>query len=380
MRSRLESITLKGFKTIRELNDFRPRDLTVLIGPNGVGKSNFISFFRMMSQMMGPGAERLQLHVALNGGASKLLHDGPSNSAEIEAQFTIGTKDNEGTQNYETQYAFKLAFAAGDTLVFAIEKYRFSPENAKNPPSWIEIGAGSTSSNLRGTAYTLEDPTTQIIRDIMQKIGIHQFHNTSPTARIKTKWNINDNRFLKEDAGNIAPVLYRLKHQNPRYYQRIVNTLQLMLPFFADFELEPEHDHLILQWREQNSDQIFDGSQASDGMLRTIALVTLLLLPTDELPDVLIIDEPELGLHPFAINSIGGLIKAASIKIQVIIATQSTMLLDCFDPEDIVVVERNERTGRESVFRHLDSENLEGWLEDYSVSELWEKNVLGGRL
>ena len=152
-----------------------------------------------------------------------------------------------------------------------------------------------------------------------------------------------------------------------------------MLPFFADFELEPEHDHLILQWREQNSDQIFDVSQASDGMLRTIALVTLLLLPTDELPDVLILDEPELGLHPFAINAIGGLIKAASIKIQVIIATQSTALVDCFDPEDIVVVERNERNGRESVFRHLDSENLEGWLEDYSLAELWQKNVLGGR-
>ena len=379
MRSRLDSMTIKGFKTIRELDDFSPRDLTVLIGPNGVGKSNFISFFRMMVHMMGPGAQQLQLHVALNGGASKLLHDGPSNTTEIEAQFTMGTKDTEGNQNDKTQYAFNLAFAAGDTFVFADEKYRFLPRNAKNLPGWIEIGAGNVYSNLMGKAYTLEDPTTRVIQDTMQKIGIYQFHNTSETARIKTKWRINDNRFLKEDAGNIAPVLYRLKHQDPRYYQRIINTLQLMLPFFSDFELEPEYDHLILRWREQNSDQIFDVSQASDGMLRTIALVTLLLLPTDELPDVLIIDEPELGLHPFAINIIGGLIKAASIKIQVIIATQSTALVDCFDPEDIVVVERNERDGRESVFRHLDGENLEGWLEDYSLAELWQKNVIGGR-
>ena len=159
-------------------------------------------------------------------------------------------------------------------------------------------------------------------------------------------------------------------------YQRIVNTVRLILPFFSDFVLQPRHDHLLLNWRERNSDQVFSVSQASDGMLRVIALVTLLLQPERDLPDVLVLDEPELGLHPYAINIVGGLIRAVSTQVQVIVATQSTALVDCFDPEDIVVVERE---GRTSTFRQIDVKSLEEWLEDYSLSELWEKNVLGGR-
>ena len=220
------------------------------------------------------------------------------------------------------------------------------------------------------------DPTARFILSFLRRMIVHQFHNTSPTARMRTKWNIADGRYLKEDAGNIAAVLYRLMGANGRVYQRIVEHVRLILPYLSDFVLEPEYYNVLLSWREKNSDQVFDVSQASDGMLRAIALVTLLLQPEEDLPDVLILDEPELGLHPYAINVIGGLIKAVSTKTQVILATQSTALVDCFDPEDIVVVERK---GRESVLRQQDAESLADWLEDYSLSELWEKNVIGGR-
>jgi len=211
---------------------------------------------------------------------------------------------------------------------------------------------------------------------LLQKIIVYQFHNTSDTARIRGIWNIDDNRWLKEDAANIAPVLFRLKEEDNRCYQRIVDTVRLILPFFSDFALEPQYNRLLLSWRERNSDRIFSVSQASDGMLRVVSLITLLLQPERDLPNVLILDEPELGLHPYAINIVGGLIRAASTKIQVIVATQSTALVDCFEPADIVVVERE---GRRSIFRQLNAETLEEWLEDYSLSELWEKNVLGGR-
>ena len=172
---------------------------------------------------------------------------------------------------------------------------------------------------------------------------------------------MQDNRWLKEDAANVAPVLLRLRENDGKCYQRIVDTIRLILPFFFDFELEPDHDSLLLGWRENGSDEVFDPSQASDGMLRIIALVTLLLLPEQDLPDVLILDEPELGLHPYAITIIGGLIRAAASKIQIIVATQSLPLVDCFDPEDIVVVEREKRG---SSFQRLDSAALEAWLED----------------
>lgn len=136
------------------------------------------------------------------------------------------------------------------------------------------------------------------------------------------------------------------------------------------------NNSVILQWNEINTDLVFSAHQASDGTLRTIALLTLLLQPADNLPDVLILDEPELGLHPYAINIIGGLIESVSHHSQVILATQSPLLLDCFEPEDIIVVERR---NRQSYFDRLDGSNLKDWLEEYCLSELWNKNIFGGR-
>ena len=368
MRNRLDTITLKGFKTIQSLESFEPRSLTALIGPNGAGKSNFISFFRMMSWALAD-PDNLQLYVSQRGGASTLLHDGSTKTREIETELTIQTDVG------ENQYAFRLVWAAGDAFIFADERYRFSRAGYSSVADWRETGAGHRAPQLLANADN-GDTTARVIRDILRKIIVYQFHNTSDTARMRSKWHRDDNRWLKEDAANIAPVLLRLRESDSRYYQRIIDTIRLILPFFSDFDLEPHYESLLLNWRERNSDQVFSVSQASDGMLRVVALVTLLLQPEKDLPDVLILDEPELGLHPYAINVVGGLIRAVSTRIQVIVATQSMPLIDCFEPTDIVVVERE---GRSSTFRQLDAEALGGWLEDYSLSELWEKNVIGGR-
>ncbi len=106
----------------------------------------------------------------------------------------------------------------------------------------------------------------------------------------------------------------------------------------------------MLQWREKGTDEVFDASQASDGLLRIVALITLLLQPSSDLPDTLILDEPELELHPS-----GNLIAAAAVKPQIIVATQSALMVDCFDPEDIVVIAR---PCRASTFRRLDPQEL----------------------
>ena len=367
VRSRLERITLKGFKTIRELINFEPHSRTILIGPNGAGKSNFISFFRMMSWALS-GPDKLALHVSQQGGSRRLLHDGPARTREIEAELTIRTDVG------ENEYTFRLFHAAGDTLVFADERYRFSRTGWQSTAEWKSLGAGHKDPQI--LAAVVDDRTAQVIRTLLRKIVVYQFHNTSETARIRGKWSAGDNRWLKEDAANLAPVLYRLQTRDRRHYQRIVDTIRLVLPLFSDFELEPDCGDLILAWRERDTDEVFNASQASDGLLRIIALITLLLQPAQDLPDVLILDEPELGLHPSAINVVGGLIAAAATQIQVITATQSVPLVDCFDPGDIVVVERPDRA---STFKRLDPAALKAWLEEYSLSELWEKNVIGGR-
>lgn len=368
MRQRLQIISLKGFKTIRDLHGFEPGPLTVLIGPNGSGKSNFISFFRLLSWALSPPGN-LQVHVAELGGASSLLHDGPPKTHEIEAHLTLATDVG------ENEYWFRLVYAAADTLIYADERFRFSRRDGRPPAPWRGEFAGQKESGLI-SASEQGDVTARTILALLRRMVVFQFHNTSATARIRSKWSVDESHYLKEDGGNLAPFLLRLRNNEGKCYQRIVDTIRLILPFFADFELEPDYGRLLLSWRERNSDRVFNASQAADGMLRAMALVALLLQPEQDLPDVLILDEPELGLHPYAIDVVGGLIQSVSTKVQVIVATQSTRLVDCFLPKDIVVVER---ANRESQFRRLDSTTLEDWLKEYSLSELWEKNVIGGR-
>lgn len=368
MRQRLKSITIRGFKTIVELKEFKPGPITVLIGPNGAGKSNFISFFRLLSWALAPPGQ-LQEHVAMMGGASTLLHDGPSRTRDVEADLILQTDAG------DNEYCFRLAYAGADSLIYTEEKYRFSWSDSATPAPWRTLDVGHREAGLINKAEE-GDTTARTIHGLLRKIILYQFHNTSPTARIRQKWSLEEGRWLKEDAGNLAAVLYRLRSEHTKYYQRILETVRLILPFFADFELQPEFGRVLLAWRERGTDQVFSASQAADGMLRILALVTLLQQPEFDLPDVVILDEPELGLHPYAIEVLAGLVRAASKTVQVILATQSVSLIDRFAPEDIVVVDR---PGRESWFRRLNKDELDGWIDAYTLSELWEKNVIGGR-
>ena len=379
MRTTLDQITLRGFKTFQALEEFRPGQLSVLIGANGSGKSNFASFFTMMRRALAED-DGFPIFVAMQGGASKLLHDGPGKTSEVEAVLNLSTPAG------KRHYCSRLRHAAGDTLIFANEHHAIAGSHSDEAIHW-QLEAHTANNNddeLRESSHSFPRLLIQAAdelgigatRDFLKGVSVYHFNNTSAVARLQTKWRVSDNRELKEDGGNIASVLLRLKQgDGGYYYRRIVDTIRLILPTFSDFDLHPEYGHVLLRWRERNSDLVFDVSQASDGMLRVICLITLLLQPATRLPELLILDEPELGLHPHAIEVIGGLIGAASMSTQVIAATQSTALVDCFDPEDIVVVERNERA---STFRRLDPKDLDEWLKDYSLSELWQKNVIRG--
>jgi predicted ATPase len=370
---KLTEFSVAGFKTIKRLDCFQPGPLNVLIGSNGAGKSNFISFFRFMSWMLTPPGQ-LQLHVANNGGASAFLHDGPEVTQQITASLKLET--DRGIN----EYAFRLFYAAGDTFRFADERYRFVPANASGIANWTVLNPGVAEAdiNYRGESG---DVTARTINRLIRRCIVHQFHNTSATARLKQRWNVDDNQWLKEDGANLAPFLLRLRDREAKAYQRIVATLRQLAPFFADFVLEPVGNSVLLQWREVGTDVVFASYQASDGMLRLIALLALLLQPEGDLPDVLLIDEPELGLHPQAVEVIASILKTIALKRQVFLATQSPFMVDQFAPEDILVVDR---PGRASSFRRLAMPDLKDWLEDYqggrgySLSELWEKNVLGG--
>jgi predicted ATPase len=368
----LSKITLRGFKSIREVKNFSFKPLNILIGSNGAGKSNFISFFKMLSWMT--SAPNFQEIIGRWGGANSLLFYGAASTPQIEACLTFASP--QGTN----EYYIRLAHAANDTFIFAEEKYRFSRKSHSGEAPWTSLDAGHREAKLISAAQMQTDRTARFILNILKRCVVYQFHNTTDTARIRQRWAKDENIFLREDGCNLAPMLYRYQNEYPKYYTRIIETIRLIAPFFGDFYLEPENGSIMLRWTEAGSDMIFGPSQASDGTLRMLALVTLLMQPEELLPNVIILDEPELGLHPFAINVISGLIKSISSKSQVILATQSPYLLDFFEPDDVIIVERAKagRTRQESAFNRLDPENLKDWLKEYTPSELWEKNVIGG--
>jgi predicted ATPase len=385
----LRKVILKGFKSIKEMNlELRP--LNVLIGENGAGKSNLVSFFKMLNEMM---SGRLQQYIATSGRAHSLLHFGPKVTPEIEAEleFDVG--------NAVDIYKMRLTHVAGDALAFAYEILEILQAGTPDRKA-VFLGSGYPETRIREDPMVGEyrgppipespsfqirmsedwkraQQTGKVLRDLLNHCLVYHFHDTSPTARIRQACYIRDNHTLWGDGGNVAPVLLRLQNYNNSAYRQIVGTIRLIAPFFDDFVLEPGtgDKQIFLDWREVGSDQVFGPHQLSDGTLRAMCLITLLMQPEDQLPKVVVIDEPELGLHPYALNVVASLIKKASHHTQALVSTQSTSFIDHFDPEDVIVVNRK---GKESEFSRLDPAKLEAWLDEYSLGEVWEKNVIGG--
>ena len=362
---KLKSLTIRGYKSIKAIDGFEPHAINLLIGPNGAGKSNFISFFKFLSWMLNSDG-KLQEYIAYLGGANDILHDGADITKNIDAHIQIET--SLGTN----EYAFNLMFAKPDKLVFKEEKYRFSAKLIANVSNWSSCGVGHAEAHLP----EVDNTTSETILNLLRKLIVYQFHNTSDTAPMRLKWAVSDSRWLKQNAENLGSFLYRLRRDERPYYQRIIKYIRLVLPFFDDFELDEEFGQILLCWKEKGTNKIFNAGQASDGMLRTIALISLLAQNPRDLPAVLFLDEPELGLHPKAIDMLAGLIKAASTHCQVFVATQSISLVNNFDLGDLVVIERK---GRYSEYHRPDSENLQAYLEEFSTGQIWEKNIIGGR-
>ena len=367
----LSKLTLRGFKSFKNIDGFEPQQINILIGANGAGKSNFLSFFRMLSWIM---AGNLQEFLATYGRASRVLHDGPKATPSLEAKLEIQTDG--GLNNYE----FCLAYGADDTLFFKEERYCFLPSPAPiSDPHWTSLGSGHSEAKLLERADIPGKKTPATIRNLLQRLVVHQFHDTSSRSRIRGSWESGDNWRLKEDGANLGAFLLGLRESGDLdaqiAYQRIESTLRRVAPFFDRFLLEPHGGQVLLQWLEKGTDTVFSAFQASDGLLRTMALIALLSQPKERLPSVLFLDEPELGLHPYAIHILAALLKQVSHSTQIFVATQSPLLLDEFEPEQVVVVTRQ---GRESLLNRKTAEELAEWREEYSLGDLWRKNLLGG--
>lgn len=366
----LNWISVDGFKSIASTGKVELGAINLIIGPNGSGKSNFIGAFAFL-QAIKEG--RLYEYVRTTGGADNLLHFGSKNTQEIKIEISFRDEVN--------QYSLKLKVDNDDNL-FPLNEVAFFWNKSKYPrpfgdslPS-VDGGKEAGISNV-----SLTKATGTWIRGRLDRWRLYHVHDTSANSPLRKTARIDDNDYLRPDGSNIASFLYRLS-QTEKYepsYQLIRKTIQRIAPFFDDFILRPDNlatDFIKLAWTHKGSDKYFGAASFSDGTLRFIALATLFLQPLELRPSVILVDEPELGLHPSAITLLASIMRQTSVETQIIASTQSALLLDHFDPEDVLVADR---INSATTLTRLNTASLAGWLDDYSLGQLWEKNELGGR-
>ena len=352
----LHKVKIEGFKSI-ESAELALNALNVVIGANGSGKSNLIGVFRLLERVL---SHNLQVYVASE--PDRLLHHGRKKTPALSLDFAFD----------KNAYGFKLK-AAQDALIFEYERVDYSGYWSYGEP----IAVGHKESKLEEAAKSYHNKIPQYVFPKVRNLVVYHFHDTSDTSPAKQTCDVSDNRAFRPDAANLPAYLYWLQEKHPVQFRHIEEHIRLVAPFFDRFELAPSrlNDKKIkLEWRQKGSDAYFDAYSLSDGTIRFICLATLLLQPKP--PALILLDEPELGLHPFAIRILAEIIEAAAKRVQVILATQSVTLLNNFEPKDIIVAEND---GLKTTFNRLDEEKLKHWLEEFSLGELWEKNVLGGR-
>ena len=368
----IEYVRIRGFRSLADVELSGIPKAAVLIGANGSGKSNFIRFFEMLSWMLGP--RRLAEFVEMQGGADDQLHGGSRRTSRIEAEVRLRTE----TGRYGYDYQFMLSHAHPDRFFFSEESFR-----SISDLSWKYLGSGHQETEIiwptkPSSEFSADDfITAKVIVDLLRSCVVYQFHDTSDTSDFKKRGDAEDNNSLLSHGGNLAAVLLRLEREDIRRYELICQHISRVLPVFDRFQIEESYGKVLLRWKAKGTDKTFGAHLTSDGSLRFFALVTLLNLPSEMLPDVLLLDEPELGLHPAAIALVGGMIKSLAEERQVIVATQSPLLVDEFGLNEIFVLELQDGC---TEFRKLSPDDYQVWLDDnFTSGELWQKNLLGGR-
>jgi predicted ATPase len=361
----IKSLTIRGFKSIKDLNSFPLNNINVLIGANGSGKSNFVSYFSMMRELVNG---RLKQWTSKHGSADRIVSFGVNvtRSVESEIEFDMGT------------YKLKLDVTADGYFTFTEERVSGISGGISEKVLFGECHRESALKKNAGRKKTMSAALP--VYEAVDGWRVCHFHDTSDTALIKRVGPLHDDEFLRPDGSNLAAFLHRLLDEEPDAYRRVRDAVNLALPFFDDFVLKPKQlkneEHMInLMWRRTDSDYILWPSQLSDGSLRFMCLAAALLQP--KLPTTIIIDEPELGLHPNAITLLAALLKSASARTQVILSTQSVELVNEFSIDDLIIVEQVDEG---TVFRRDSRRDFEEWLKEYSVGELWEKSIIGGGL
>lgn len=353
---KIQNLQIRGYKSIREMDDLALDDINIIVGQNGAGKSNFISVFRFLAYLV---REDLQSFVAKQGGIQKVLCFG----AQATEHMSITVRSDRNR--------YSAAFTPTDDgrLLFTDERCSYLESNK------IIGVANQFETQLRRTKRAGAIPP--FIYGAVENWRVYHFHDTSANAPLRSVSSLVEMENLAADGANLAAFLFYLQTKYPQEFLTIVDTVRTVAPFMGALVLRPDalnDDTIRLRWRHVGDDSLFDVNDLSDGTLRFIALTALLMQP--EPPSTIVLDEPELGLHPAAIAQLAAVMHQVAPEVQIIAATQSSTFANQFTWRDFIVVDRIEGA---SSLRRLSEDDVAPWMADFAMGDLWEKNLIGGR-
>lgn len=347
----INTISIEGWRSIKNV-EVTLRKINILLGANGSGKSSFLSAFELLDAAS-DDRQHLQHYIEKNGGANQNFHYGTKITDHVMIKIRIEDRHT---------YSYFLTAGKDDNVIL------------DNRPDKSIYLAGSNSVHSHVAEYEKTPDLKEKLEELQNHFILYHFQDTGNTSPLKRVSDIYQTRYLHPDGDNLAAFLYEIKNTHPKNYESIITAIRFAFPDFKDFIFQKTGENVRLLWNDRYAEHYdFPLSALSDGTLRFIALSTLLLQPNP--PKFIIIDEPELGLHPEAIGILAELIKLASANSQLLISTQSVQLVNCFTPDDLLIAEKEHG---ETKITRPDTEELKDWLKDYTLGEIWRKNIMGG--
>lgn len=421
-----DHIKIEGFRSFKKVElDLPP--LSVLIGPNNGGKSNFLDLVSLMAEA---GEGRLDEGIASRGG-SRSVTFGFNWFSSIAVELRFRTKMDHlrllglgglSSEEFLPDATFKLELSFEPTLIISVEQVIEEPtREGRSPLSIVKRDArdcifgrvafmpvrtkgqkAAQSRGLsklrRGTKVEVEErkalesrselaifqvkdsrlyPTPYRILRELQQWTTYRDINVGPGSPLRLPGLVRPTVRLAADGANLSSVLYSIQQQHPGVWEEIIELLRTAYPDFKSITFPPEggDGKVILRWWESPFEK--EGVSAnflSDGTLKFLCLMAILKSPDP--PPLICIDEPELGLHPDSIKLVGEMMQSAAARTQLIVATHSPQIVAKLDPEQVIVTEKE---NGETHLRRLERRELEKWLKEFNLSDLWLAGHFGGR-
>ena len=366
--SQFESIHIQGFRRLVDVK-LALRPLMVMIGANGCGKTSLLEAWRLLAKS---ADGKLSDTISSLGGFGELLTR-PRSAGDETTGLSIAVRLKEQSESRgklfdddEESFSIRLARVG---YGFRIDQELPITESVSGTPAEIFSRTLGTETQLSGAKGDKE----RILRETLASAG---FFRPFDLADLRRPQSVQPELLPGEHGEALVACLYSLRETDRDRFEIVEDWLHAAFPDFERLEFPPvAAGMLALAWKDRQFTQPIYTHQLSEGTLRFLWLTAL--LSSRHLPAVTLIDEPEVSLHPQLLMLLVEMMREASKRTQIIVATQSESLVRFLNPEEILVADLEEGATK---FTWGDDLDIDHWLKDFSLNELWTMGVLGGRL